>query len=163
MDEVEIKNIEKQVDDLRENRQWESVVELKIKIAKNRAYRKRGWVKLNKSWLTSSINYRMEISEQGVFSKVLVMADEFGPVPGLISDNDFRPIPHEYLAHQACCTLELFEQTLKKCIEDDSAFENSHGIFLTHFDDYQPTEYDRQKPYREAKKLKPDPDRMREK
>jgi len=78
-----------------------------------------------------------------------------GPVSGLISDNDFRPMPHEYLAYVACCPLEIFEQTLKKGIEDDSIYENSHGIFLTHFDDYQFTEYDRQKPYRVVKKENP--------
>ena len=132
----------------------EQVIAGKIQEAKKRGARKRGWVKLDKSWLTSSINYRMELGEITVFSKLLVMADEFGPVPGLISDNDFRPMPHEYLAHQACCPLEVFEQTLKKCIKDESVYENSHGIFLTHFDDYQFTEYDRQKPYRQAKKEK---------
>ena len=131
---------------------WDKVIEEKIADAKKRGSKKRGWVKLGKEWLTSSINYRMELSEIAVFSKLIVMADEYGPVPGLISDNDFRPMPHNYLAHQACCPIEVFEATLKKAIQDDSIFENSHGIFLTHFDDYQFTEYDRQKPYRAAKK-----------
>ena len=130
---------------------WEKVIEEKVADAKKRGSKKRGWVKLGKEWLTSSINYRMELSEIAVFSKLIVMADEFGPVPGLISDNDFRPMPHDYLAHQACCPIAVFEATLKKGIDDDSIFENSHGIFLTHFDDYQFTEYDRQKPYRQAK------------
>jgi len=144
--------INKQIRDAQKRGSWAEVIDLKIKIAKTRGVKKRGWVVLRKSWLTSSINYRMDLNEMAVFSKLIVMADEFGPVPGLISDNDFRPMPHEYLAHQACCPLELFEETIKKCIKDDSAYENSHGIFLTHFDEYQFTEYDRQKPYREAKK-----------
>lgn len=131
---------------------WEKIIEEKIKVAKARGAKKRGWVKFTKQVLTSSINYRMELSEQAIFYKLVVMADECGPVPGLISDNDFRPMPHEYLAHLACCPLELLESTLKKGIEDDSIFENSHGIFLTHFDNYQFTEYDRQRPYRQAKK-----------
>ena len=133
---------------------WAMIIEYKIKESKRRDVKKRGWIKLDKGWLTSSINYRMELSEQAVFSKLLVMADEFGPVPGLISDNDFRPMPHEYLAHQSNSPLEIFEETLKKGINDDSIFENSHGIFLTHFDDYQFTEYDRQKPSRQARKEK---------
>jgi len=55
------------------------------------------------------------------------------------------------------CPVEIFEATLKKSIADDSIFENGHGLFLTHFDDYQFTEYDRQKPYRErAKEAKGD-------
>jgi len=133
---------------------WAKIIEYKIKESKKRGAKKRGWIKLDKGWLTSSINYRMDLSEQAIFSKLLVMADEFGPVPGLISDNDFRPMPHEYLAHQAFCPLEMFEETLNKGKTDDSIYENSHGIFLTHFDDYQFTEYDRQKPSRQAKKEK---------
>lgn len=136
---------------------WDDVINEKIAEAKARGSKKRGWVKFSKSWLTSSINYRMELSEIAVFSKLIVMADEFGPVPGLISDNDFRPMPYEYLAHQACCPLEILESTLKKGVADDSIYENSHGIFLTHFDEYQFTEYDRQRPYRQAKRnLDPD-------
>lgn len=131
---------------------WQKVVEEKIADAKSRGSKKRGWVKFTKSWLTSSINYRMELSEQAVFSKFIVMADEYGPVPGLISDNDFRAMPHKYLAHLACCPIEVFEATLKKSLDDDSAFENGHGIFLTHFDEYQFTEYDRQKPWREKRR-----------
>jgi len=131
---------------------WEKVIEEKIADAKKRGSKKRGWVKLDAGWLTSSINYRMELGEIAVFSKLIVMADAFGPVPGLISDNDFRPMPYEYLAHQACCPLEIFKKVIEKGQADDSIFLNSHGIFLTHFDDYQFTEYDRQKPYRERKK-----------
>lgn len=139
---------------------WEQVIKKKIEEAKERGSRKRGWVVLRKSWLTSSINYRFTLEEIAVFSKLIVMADEFGPVAGLISDNDFRPMPYEYLAHQACCPLEIFKSTLEKSKEDDSIYENAHGLFLTHFDDYQFTEYDRQKPYREAKKQRDtDPDK----
>jgi len=130
---------------------WAKVILEKIAIAKARGSKKRGWIKLSKSWLISSINYRMELSEQAVFAKLLLFADDLGPVPGLISDNDFRAMPHDYLAHLACCPPEVLEATLKKAVDDDSVFENGHGIFLTHFDEYQFTEYDRQRPYREKK------------
>lgn len=133
------------------NKKWEPIINTKIAEAKARNVKKRGWVVLRKSWLTSSINYRMELSEQAVFSKLIVMADEFGPVPGLISDNDCRAMPLKYIAHQACCPLEVLESTIKKAKADDSIYENGRGIYLTHFDDYQFTEYDRQKPYRQAK------------
>lgn len=131
---------------------WAEVLQIKIAEANERGAKKRGWVVLRKAWLTSSINYRMSLEEIAVFSKLIVMADEFGPVPGLISDNDCRAMPHEYIAYQACCPIEVLKSTIEKGIEDVSIYENSHGIFLTHFDDYQFTEYDRQKPYREAKK-----------
>lgn len=152
MEDEEIMAIEAEIRQAQRLHDWELVVDLKIKIAKKRGSRKRGWIKLDKAWLTSSINYRFTLSEQAVFSKLLVMADECGSIAGLISDNDFRPMPYEYLAHLACCDLETFEIVLKKCKDDDSIYENSHGILLTHFDDYQFTEYDRQKPYRDAKK-----------
>ena len=136
------------------NKHWDKVIEEKLAEAKERGAKKRGWVVLRKSWLTSSINYRMELDEIAVFSKLIVMADEYGPVPGLISDNDCRPMPHEYLAHQACCPLDVFESVIEKGVKDDSLYENSHGIFMTHFDAYQFTEYDRQKPYRDRKREK---------
>jgi len=140
--------------------EWERVVEIKIIEAKARGSKKRGWIKLSKNWLTSSINYRFELSEQAVFSKLMLLADDCGPVPGLISDNDFRAIPHDYLAHLAHCPIDIFESTLEKAKQDDSVFENGHGIFMTHFDIYQFTEYDRQRPYREAKKEREaDPDK----
>lgn len=152
--ESEIKAIEEQIKAAREQEDWTLVVDLKISIARERNVKKRGWVVLRKSWLTSSINYRMELGEIAVFSKIIVMADEFGPVPGLISDNDCRPMPHAYLAHQACCPIEVFESCLEKAKQDVSIYENSHGIFVTHFDEYQFTEYDRQKPWREMQKQK---------
>ena len=133
---------------------WGKVIENKIAEAKTRGSKKRGWIKLSKSWLTSSINYRMELSEQAVFSKLMLLADDCGAVPGLISDNDFRAMPHDYLAHLACCPIEVFEATLQKAKDDESIFENGHGIFMIHFDDYQFTEYDRQRPYREEARKK---------
>lgn len=134
------------------NNNWGAVIEKKIMESKERNAKKRGWVVLRKTWLTSSINYRMTLEEIAVFSKLIVMADEFGPVPGLISDNDFRAMPHDYLAHQACCPIEILESTLEKGKQDESIYENGYGVFLIHFDDYQFTEYDRQKPYRERQR-----------
>lgn len=130
---------------------WEEVIQEKIALAKARGSKKRGWIKLSKNWLTCSLHYRFNLDEIAVFSFLIVMADEYGPVPGLISDNDFRAMPHEYLAHLAFCPLEVLEATLEKGKQDDSIFENGNGVFLTHFDDYQFTEYDRQRPYREKK------------
>jgi len=141
---------------------WEPIIQEKIREAKSRAAKKRGWVVLRKSWLTSSINYRMVLSEIAIYSKLIVMADEFGPVPGLISDNDFRAMPYDYLAHQAYCPIELLKSTIQKSIEDDSIYVNGNGIFVTHFDEYQFTEYDRQKPYREKQKIlqSPNPEKF---
>ena len=80
---------------------WEQVVKEKIALAKGRGSQKRHWIKLDIEYLRSSINYRFELSEQAVFTKLMLMSVDNGPVPGLISDNDFRAMPHEYLAHLA--------------------------------------------------------------
>lgn len=131
---------------------WGKIVEGKIAEVKKRGCRKREWAKIPTSFLQSSVNYRFELNEQAVWIKLVLLAITQGDIPGLISDNDFRPVPYKYLAHLATCPLDVFESMLKKAKEDDSVFENSHGLFLTHFDDYQFTEYDRQRPYREAKR-----------
>lgn len=135
------------------NQAIDQIIEEKIKEVTKRSRRPRGWVVLNcDGWLHGSINAWANLEQMCVFSKLIVMAEKFGSVPGLISDNDFRPLPHEYLAHQACCPLEVFEETLELCRKEGSVYENSRGIFLVHFDEYQFTEYDRQKVYRLAQK-----------
>lgn len=132
------------------NEKWESVVAEKIQEhLTGRGKKKRGWIALHKSVLNGSINYRMEMDEQGAFFKLILVADELGPVPGLISDNDFRPIPHEYIASVMHCPVDVLERCIEKGLADDALYENSHGIFFTHFDEYQFTEYDRQKGYRQ--------------
>ncbi len=139
----------------RANKDWGRLVELKIKQAVPRGAKRRDWVKLDSGWLSSSINYRMTPDERYTFSCLIVMAGSakgYGRVPGLISDNDCREMPHEFLAQEAHVSLELFEETLKKGEADESIYQNGHGIFLINFDEYQFTEYDRQKQYREAKK-----------
>jgi len=140
---------------------YDEVIKKKITEVGTRSPKKRSWAKLDESFLTSSINYRMELSEQAVFVKLILMSIKYGPVPGLISDNDVRPMPYDYLAHLATCSLELLESTIKKGVADNSIYENSHGIFLIHFDEYQFTEYDRQKPYRQQAKKNQDPERFK--
>jgi len=115
--------------------------------------RSRDWVKLHcDGVLHGSLNARMTPDQFCIFLKMIVMGEKMGPVPGLISDNDFRPLPYPYLAHIACCDQELFKSTLEIAKAENSVYENSHGIYIINFDKYQFTEYDRQKPYRQAKK-----------
>lgn len=134
-----------------ENHRWDTVIDQKIlEHLDGRGKKKRGWIALHKGVLNGSINYRLALAEQTIFFKLVLLADDLGPVPGLISDNDFRPMPHEHLAHELHCSLEFFEICLKKLKEDDSVYESAtHGILVCHFDEYQFKEYDRQKPYRQ--------------
>ena len=142
---------------------WQAVIDLKIAQVEGRSLKKRGWIVLRKSWLTSSIHYRMTMEERFVFSMLLVLADEHGPVPGLISDNDCKSMPDQHIAHLCFAPLEVLESCLEKCKEDTSMYENGHGIFVIHFDEYQFTEYDRQKKYRqqwrEKDRVSTDPDK----
>jgi len=134
------------------NNRWQTILQAKMANPRERGAFKRDWIKLKLSFLTSSINYRMELSEQAVFTKLLLLAEELGPVPGLISDNDCRAVPLSEIASRCHCTVELLQSTIKKAIKDDSIYSSKHGIFLTHFSDYQFSEYDRQKPFRQRKR-----------
>ena len=125
------------------------------KEAENKGRKRRTWVRLDcQGVLHGSINYLLELSEQAVFIKLIVMAEVYGPTPGVISDNDGKPLPREYIAHELHCSPETLEITLMKCKEENSIKENSNGIELVNFNKYQFTEYDRQRPYRDAKKDK---------
>jgi len=131
---------------------WAAVLKAKITNGSQRTAKKRDWVVLRDTWLTSSINYRMEPNERAAFVALILLAAKQGPIAGLISDNDLRPVPYQYLADLAHIPLAVVKSCIKKGMEDDSMFEDEHGLFLTHFDEYQFTEYDRQKPYRQAKR-----------
>lgn len=130
------------------NKKYDEIIASKIKEVQSRAAKYRDWIKLDARWLTSSMNYVMVSEEREVFVKLILLAAVQGPVPGLISDNDFKPLPHDFIAHRCFCPIEVLESALEKCKNEDSIYENSHGIFITHFDEYQFTEYDRQKQYR---------------
>ena len=106
------------------------------------------WIKLYcYGRLHGSINYQLTQEEQSVWDKLLCLAGLCG-LGGLIADNDRRPLPHEYIAHELHASLELLESTLSKCQKEGRAIEDEQGIHITKWKDYQ-GEYDRQKPYRE--------------
>ena len=122
-----------------------------------RGRKKRQWIRLDcQGVLHGSINYIFTLEEQAVFLKMIPMAAMYGVKPGIISDNDGKPLPHEYIAYELHCPLEVLESVLKKGELDNAIHENEHGITLANFEKYQFTEYDRQKPYREKKEEGPD-------
>lgn len=114
---------------------------------------KRTWVKLDcYGILHGSINWQLTLEEQAVWIKTFAYSAVCGGNPGILQDNDSRPLPHWYIAAELHCPLEVFESMLSKCIKENRLKENEHGIEVVNFDAYQFTEYDRQKPYRERKK-----------
>lgn len=124
---------------------------------------RRVWVKLHcDGILRGSINYQLELAEQAVWMKLLAFTAVCGGQDGWIQDNDHRPLPHFFIASELHCPLDVFESTLKKCIEEGRCEENSQGIHIVHWNYYQ-SEYERQKPYRDKKKgISDDPNKFTE-
>lgn len=114
---------------------------------------RRRWIKIYPlQCLHGSISYQLSPAERGTWLLILCFAG-ICPNAGVISDSDGRSYPHEFIANRINIPLDLFEETLRKCIEEGRISENDSGIHITNWKAYQ-SEYDRQKPYREAKKEK---------
>lgn len=116
-----------------------------------RASGKRTWIKLY-CWgrLHGSMIYQLSEEEQSIWDKLLCYAGILGR-EGQISDNDGRPFPHNFIAHELHTSEELLESTLQKCKEEGRITEDEQGIHIVNWAAYQ-SEYERQKPYRERKK-----------
>ena len=126
-----------------------------------RGRKPRTWVRLDcQGVLHGSINYIYNLEEQAVFIKLIAMAEVYGPEPGLISDNELTALPFEFIAHELHCSADILESVLSKGKKDKAIESNGTGIRLLNFSHYQFTEYDRQKPYRQAQKqISDDPDK----
>ncbi len=119
----------------------------------SKGVRKRTWVRLDcQGVLHGSINFIFTLEEQAVFLKMIAMAATYGVEPGIISDNEGKPLPRDFVAYELHCPPDVLESVLKKGIAENSIKDNSNGIELVNFKKYQFTEYDRQKPYRELSK-----------
>lgn len=113
---------------------------------------KRTYVKMYPhNCLHGSIRYQLDAAERGVWYELIYMS-ALCAEPGTVSDNDKRPYPHDFIANRLNIDEELLESTLKKCKEEGRISEDEHGIHITNWGVYQ-SEYQRQKPYRDAKKL----------
>lgn len=119
-----------------------------------RKRKSRTWVKIDcEGILRGSINYLLPLDGQAIWIKMIALSEVCGGRPGFIEDNNNNGLPHEYIAQELHCHGELLEMVLKKMESDGAIKRNGTGVIeLTNFNHYQFTEYDRQKPYREAKK-----------
>lgn len=116
---------------------------------------RRPWIKVHTSILNSSLNYELDLAHQAVFIKLLCLAAEYSD-DGTIANGEGTPLPHTFLANRVNAPLEVFEETLKRCIETGRISENSGGMKIVKWKEYQ-SEYLRQKPYREKAKNDSDP------
>ena len=127
-----------------------------------RGRKPRNWVKIDcNGILRGSINWILSLEEQAIWVKMIAYSEVCGGPSGYIQDNDGHGLPMDFLSHELHCPMEILSNTIEKMVTNNSIERNGDGIIhLIHFDDYQFTEYDRQKPYREAKKLQErDPDK----
>jgi len=114
---------------------------------------KRTWIKLHThGMLHGSVSYQLSEAEQAIWVKLLCLAGECNR-DGQISDNDGRPYPHLFISHEIHTTLELLETTLHMCTQEGRITEDESGIHITNWSVYQ-SEYQRQLPYRQEKKVK---------
>lgn len=119
-----------------------------------RGRKPRAWVKIDcNGILRGSVNWILTLEEQAIWVKMIAYSEVCGGKPGHIEDNDGNGLPREFLSHELHCPLETLEGTIEKMVKNESVSVNGTGsIQLIHFDDYQFSEYDRQKKYRFAKK-----------
>lgn len=119
----------------------------------SRGTNKRTWVKLDcQGVLHGSINWLFTLEEQAVFLKLIPMAAIYCKTPGVIADNEGKPLPRSYIAHELHCPLETLESVITKGSQDNCLEDTPDGLKLMNFEHYQFTEYDRQKPYRQSKR-----------
>ena len=112
---------------------------------------KRPWIKMYPvDCLMGSINYQLDLAERCIWYE-LIYFSAICATPGVIADKDGRRYPHQFIANRLNAPLGVFNRTLKKCQAEGRIFENASGIHITNWTAYQ-SEYERQKPYREAKK-----------
>ena len=107
----------------------------------------RKWIKLYcYERLHGSVSYQLTEAEQSIWDKLLCMAG-LSSIEGVISDNDGRAHPHDWIAQELHTTEKLLESTLSKCKVEGRITKDEHGIHITNWTKYQ-SEYDRQKKYR---------------
>ena len=103
--------------------------------------------------LRGSINYLLPLDGQAVWMKMIAFSEVCGGRPGFIEDNNQNGLPHGYIAQELHCPVDIFEVVLEAMRGDGAISINGTGsIELVNFKHYQFSEYDRQKPYRDAKK-----------
>ena len=116
---------------------------------------RRKWIKLFiDECLTGTIREDLLPEERGVWYDFLLFAGRNRP-PGAISANETTAISSKRLAALLNIPIQLLTRATKKFKASGRITVNSRGIIhIVNWDKYQFTDYDRQKPYREAKREK---------
>ena len=112
------------------------------------------WIRLwiNES-LKGTIRFDLDAAERSIWYDLLLLGGDCR-IGGQISSNEQTAFPHGYIATMLRVPLDLLEQTLVKLKASDRIREDETGLYIINWKKYQ-CEYDRQKPYREAKAEEP--------
>lgn len=111
--------------------------------------------------LDGTIRFDFEPDERSVWYDLIILGGRMR-VKGLLSAGPGQPYPRRWIAGTLNITEELLDRTLRKCIaqgkdkktpdgKDPRIVETPDGLRIINWHKYQ-SEYDRQKPYREAKR-----------
>lgn len=124
--------------------------------------RKTGFRRIyRKSWpydnLFGTLRHELNAAQRGVWNDLLDFAKLSRVRPGLIAPNKNTAYQHEWLAAFLNIPLDLLEETLILLKNSGRIEENGSGIEIINWKEYQ-SEYDRQLPYRQAKKVAEDND-----
>ncbi len=116
-----------------------------------RGRKPRTWVRLDcEGILRGSVNYLLSLEGQAVWVKMIAYSEMCGGRSGFIEDNNHNGLPHDYIAQELHCPLEVLEVVLEKMSGDGAVNINGSGsVELVNFKHYQFSEYDRQKVYRQ--------------
>lgn len=104
--------------------------------------------------LEGTIRFDFEPAERGVWYDLVILAGRMR-VKGLIGAGSGVAYPRRWIAGILNIDEELLERTIEKCKNTQRISENSDGILILNWSKYQ-SEYDRQKPYRDKKKVQSD-------
>lgn len=108
------------------------------------------WLRLwTRGWLDGSIRFDMSPEQRSVFLDLCALARQ-SRNPPWVQANPQMGYPHEWLAQRLNIPLELLEDTLQVCIQQERIEENGQGIKVVKFDYYQDPAVSR----REAKDTK---------
>ncbi len=126
---------------------------------------KRSWWKMWwEEWLTGTIREDLTSEQRGIWVDFLALATR-NRIPGCISANEDTALSVRRLAQLLNVPPNVVSRAMGKFVEQNRISVDDRGIIhITNWDAYQYSDYDRQKPWRDARREageEPQPDDAR--
>ncbi len=121
--------------------------------------RHRDWVKLwVKEALLGTIREDLTPDERGTWYDFLLLAGN-SRIPGVICANQTTALPVKRIAGILNITESLVNRCTRKFLESGRITVDKNGVIaIVNWSRYQYTDYDRQKPWRDRQRVKPEPE-----